>query len=88
MITAAKAILLVGGNHYGVKPSYGGRQDAGFGTHLTYSPEQGFSTKTHQESGFYTEGEVRSIELIQISEGDQHILVGLNDSNFGLIAKF
>ena len=80
--------LLLGGNHYGVKPSYGGRQDAGFGTHLTYSPEQGFRMKKHQESGFYTQGEVRSIELIRISEGDQHILVGLNDKKFFLFARF
>jgi hypothetical protein len=79
--------LLMGGNHYDVKPSYGGRQDAGYGLHLTYSPQTGFMTKTHQESGFFTEGEMRTIGPIKIGEGDEYFLVGLNNRKVDLFKK-
>jgi hypothetical protein len=72
-----KDLLLVG-NHYGVKPSYGGRQDAGYGLHVRYTPAEGFRTLTHQESGFYVEGDARTINSVQIN-GEIFILVGVND---------
>jgi len=79
--------LLMGGNHYGVKPSYGGRQDAGYGLHLTYSAESGFKTKTHQESGFFTRGEVRSIQPLHIRDGEVYYLIGVNNQKADLFKK-
>lgn len=79
--------LLLGGNHYGVKPSYGGRQDAGFGLHLTYSPDNGFTTKTHQESGFYVKGEIRFLSAIRASNGGQTFLVGVNGKSIQLFNR-
>ena len=76
--SSAKEILLVG-NHYGVKPSYGGRQDAGYGLHLTYTADRGFSVKTHQESGFFVEGEARTIHPLKIGEEGEYYLVGINN---------
>jgi len=73
----AKEMLLVG-NHYGVKPSYGGRQDAGYGLHLRYTPEDGFRTLTHQESGFYAEGDSRTIHPVIIGD-ETYFLVGINN---------
>lgn len=71
--------LLLVGNHYGVKPSYGGRQDAGYGLHLTYSPGIGFAVKNHQASGFFVEGEARIIHSIGIGEEGEYYLVGINN---------
>lgn len=71
-----KELLLVG-NHYGVKPSYGGRQDAGYGLHLRYSPGVGFQTLMHQVSGFYVEGDLRTIDSISIGS-EVFYLVGVN----------
>ncbi|MFO7847711.1 MAG: VCBS repeat-containing protein, partial [Balneolaceae bacterium] len=59
---------LLGGNEYSLKPSYGGRQDAGFGTHLVYETETGFTTLSLQESGFYIDGQVKNIKSIQLGE--------------------
>ena len=71
--------ILIAGNQFGVKPSYGGRQDAGFGLHLRYSPDNGFRALTHQESGFYIEGDSRTIDPLRI--GDEiYYLVGVNNA--------
>lgn len=79
--------MLLGGNHYGVKPSFGGRQDAGYGTHLTYSQEQGFKSKTHQESGFFVRGEIKFISSIEITNDKMYILAGINSDDFQLFIK-
>ncbi|REL38051.1 hypothetical protein DYD21_05395 [Rhodohalobacter sp. SW132] len=71
--------LLAAGNHYHVKPSMGGRQDAGYGLHLIYDPEIGFKTLNLQESGFFTEGVARSINTVDIG-GEMYYLVGKNNS--------
>jgi len=73
----AKELLLVG-NHYGVKPSYGGRQDAGYGLHLTYTADRGFTVKNHQESGFYAVGDSRTIHPVRIGD-ETYFLVGINN---------
>ncbi|NBC27091.1 MAG: hypothetical protein GVY08_09535 [Bacteroidetes bacterium] len=76
--------ILAAGNHYSVKPSYGGRQDAGFGSYLTYSPGDGFKTHTLQDSGFFVEGEARTIVPLSIGNDDGYILVGRNNDNVQL----
>lgn len=84
--TGDKQILLVG-NHYDVKPSFGGRQDAGYGLHLSYTVENGFKTKTHQESGFYKKGDLRSIHPFQIAGGELCFLVAGNNDRLELFAR-
>jgi hypothetical protein len=71
--------ILLAGNLYGVKPSYGGRMDAGYGLHLTYSAETGFDVMNHQQSGFFVRGEARSIDPVFINQNEAHLLVGRNN---------
>lgn len=75
-----KKHILLAGNHYHVKSSIGGRQDAGYGLHLMYDPEYGFKTFTLQESGFFTEGVIRSIRPIVIT-GQRYYLTGKNNGS-------
>lgn len=70
--------LLLGGNLFDVKPSMGGRQDAGYGLVLIGKGNGEFEPKHYKETGFYVEGETRSIKPI-IIDGQQHILVARND---------
>lgn len=79
--------ILLAGNHYDVKPSIGGRQDAGYGLHLTYSAEHGFRVLTIQESGFFTRGEVRSIIPLKVPDNGELILVGKNNLPFELFRR-
>lgn len=79
--------ILLAGNHFDVKPSMGGRQDAGYGLHLTYSVEQGFNVLSLQESGFFTRGEIRSIKSLKGSDGNELILVGKNNLSFELFKR-
>ena len=72
--------ILLAGNHYHVKPSMGGRQDAGYGLHLVFEPDHGIRTLTLQESGFFTKGVTHSIRSIEI-DGQMFYLTGKNDSS-------
>ncbi|MEX0894877.1 MAG: VCBS repeat-containing protein [Balneolaceae bacterium] len=57
--------ILMGGNLYDVKPSFGGRQDAGYGVHLLNGNPTGIPLALAlQTSGFYIPGEVRAIREI------------------------
>ncbi len=79
--------LLLAGNHYDVKPSMGGRQDAGYGLHLTYSEEMGFNVLSLQKSGFFTPGQVRSITPFKVGENEELFLVGKNNLSFELFRR-
>lgn len=79
--------ILLAGNQYDVKPSMGGRQDAGSGLHLTYSVDQGFDVLTLQESGFFTRGEVRSITPLKTYDNENLLLVGKNNLPFELFKR-
>ena len=81
------ANILMAGNHYDVKPSYGGRQDAGFGVHLTYSENEGFRALTLQDSGFFTRGEARTLHRMNTPENGTFFLVGKNNQPFELFRK-
>lgn len=78
--------LLLGGNYYNVKPSIGGRQDAGYGLHLTYSKENGLDVMNHQESGFFVRGEIRTIHTVQVGENTCY-LVGLNNGRMEMFMR-
>lgn len=71
--------LLLGGNLYDVKPSMGGRQDAGYGTVLIGNGEGDFKAQPHTQTGFFIEGQVRSIQSIQINNNSGFLLVARNN---------
>jgi len=79
--------VILGGNHFAVKQSMGGRQDAGYGLHLTYSEGEGFSVLSLQDSGFFTEGEVRSIHPVRTLENELFYLIGKNNQPLELFKR-
>lgn len=79
--------IMLGGNHFPVKASMGGRQDAGYGLFLTFSDDEAFSVLSHQESGFFTEGEVRSIHPFRIPDNNLLYFVGINDKPLDVFMK-
>lgn len=72
--------LLLGGNLYDVKPSVGGRQDAGFGLVLIGKGNGEFQEMQPGESGFFAEGEIRSIQPIEIGK-QKHVIVARNNQS-------
>lgn len=70
--------LILGGNLYDVKPSMGGRQDAGFGLVLIGSGNGEFQAMKPGQSGFFAEGEIRSIQSIEIDK-QKHVIVARNN---------
>lgn len=79
--------IMLGGNHFAVKSSMGGRQDAGYGLHLTYSEGDGFSVLSLQDSGFFTEGEIRSIHPVHTAGNELFYLIGKNDQPLELFKR-
>ncbi len=73
--------LLLGGNLYGVKPSMGGRQDAGYGVVLLGNGEGNFESLPPEQSGFFVEGQVRNIQPIQINNNSGYLFVARNDDS-------
>ena len=71
--------LLITGNIYDVKPSYGGRQDAGFGLMLEGDGTGKFRVVHAHKSGYLIKGEGRSIRKIQV-DGRGAIITGRNDA--------
>jgi hypothetical protein len=70
--------IILAGNIYDVKPSYGGRQDAGYGLVLQGDGEGNFSVVPPQKSGYVVRGEGRSIRGISIGSTNM-IITGRND---------
>lgn len=70
--------LLIGGNLYDVKPSMGGRQDAGYGLLLLGDGDGNFESQSFYKSGFLVEGESRSIRPIRNHLNERLIVVARN----------
>ena len=70
--------LLAGGNILGVRPSIGGPQDSGYGLYMEGSGNGTFSPLGFNQSGFYVENEIRSIELINSPNSKKRIIVVRN----------
>lgn len=73
--------LLLGGNLFDVKPSMGGRQDAGYGVVLIGNGEGDFTSMPSYESGFFVEGQIRGIQQIQIGNDPDYVIVARNDDS-------
>lgn len=71
--------LLIAGNKYAVKPSFGGRQDAGFGLTLKNNGNSEFTPLMFNETGFLVQGESRSIKRYKNFNGDHYVIVARND---------
>jgi enediyne biosynthesis protein E4 len=69
--------LLLGGNDYAVRPSYG-RYDASYGWFLEGNARQSFNTLMPAQSGFKVSGDARKIAHIKIS-GKQFIIAAVNN---------
>ena len=73
--------LLIGGNIYDVKPSMGGRQDAGYGLLLMGDGTGNFMTMHHPQSGFFVHGQTRSIQpIIFGNERNGYVVARNNDT--------
>lgn len=69
--------LLLVGNNYAVRPSYG-RYDASYGWCLLGEPGHAYHTLMPPESGFAVKGDARRICPIEIA-GEQYVVVGVNN---------
>lgn len=71
--------LLIAGNKYAVKPSFGGRQDAGFGLILKNDGKGKFTSLKLNDTGFLVKGEGRSMQHYKNLNGDSYVIVARND---------
>ena len=78
--------LLLGGNLYDVKPSMGGRQDAGYGLLLLGDGNGNFESQSFYKSGFLVKGESRSIKSIR-NNRNEHLIVVARNSDTPLFFK-
>ncbi|NGP76622.1 VCBS repeat-containing protein [Balneolaceae bacterium YR4-1] len=78
---------LIGGNFFDVKPSLGGRYDAGYGLYLRGSGEGHFEAVDLLKSGFVLKGEVREIDLLRIAGGRRLIPVARNNDSLLLFEQ-
>lgn len=74
---------LVGGNFFDVKPSVGGRYDAGYGLYLQGSSDKHFDAVDLMKSGFILKGEVREIGLLKAA--DNRLLIPVARNNDSLL---
>ncbi|MEX2410808.1 MAG: VCBS repeat-containing protein [Candidatus Paceibacterota bacterium] len=79
--------LLLAGNKYAVKPSFGGRQDAGYGLTLKNNGAGKFTPYLFNKTGFLVKGEGRSIHSYQNYRGENHVIVARNN-DIPLFFKF
>lgn len=78
---------LTGGNFHDVKPSLGGRYDAGYGLYLKGNERVGFEAVDMMKSGFILEGEVREIGLLKTVEDRKLIPVARNNDSLLLFEQ-
>jgi enediyne biosynthesis protein E4 len=72
--------LFLAGNLFDVKPSMGGRQDAGYGLLLKGDGSGAFTTVPMMQSGFIAPGEARSVQTYRGPGGEFRMAVAINNS--------
>ena len=72
--------IIMGGNHFGVKPSIGGRQDAGFGVLISIDRHGEFKTHSIYDSGILIKGETRSIQQVGMGVNGIGVVVARNNN--------
>ena len=73
--------ILLAGNLYDVKPSMGGRQDAGYGLLLIGDGQGNFEAVHYHESGFLVKGQARSIQKLSSNNGTPQVIVARNNDS-------
>ena len=71
--------LLIAGNNHSLKPSYGGRQDAGYGLLLEGDGAGNFTSVDFDKSGFFVRGEARKIEAMTYKRDNKAVIVSRNN---------
>ncbi len=74
-----KMEIILGGNLFDVKPSMGGRQDAGFGVLLSIDSMGELIAHSLYDSGLFINGQTRSIQQIRLGDRGEGIVVGRNN---------
>ncbi|MEX2601607.1 MAG: VCBS repeat-containing protein [Balneolaceae bacterium] len=69
--------ILMGGNIFHLKPGYGGRQDASYGTFIRVDPESGMDVLEFKESGYLLKGEISSQAIVRLAD-ERWIVVAVN----------
>lgn len=69
--------LILGGNNYSLKPQFG-RLDSNFGSVLL-NKETGFEHAPSSKTGFKFSGEVKALEWLKDSNGNEYIFMGITD---------
>ncbi len=78
--------LFLAGNFFGLKPQTG-RFDASYGTTLLGNAQHHFNYVTPSQSGLFIKGEARDIANIKSTDGDDYIIVAINNANLYLFKK-
>ena len=74
------------GNFFGLKPETG-RFDASYGTTFLGDSEHHFNYIKPEQSGLFIRGEARDVKTLQLANGDNIILVGINNEKLYLFRK-
>ncbi len=78
--------IFMAGNFYGLKPQ-GGRFDASYGTTLLGTPSYHFMYVPSAQSGLFVNGEARCIDTIKSADGENLILVAVNNDALCIFQK-
>ena len=71
--------IVLGGNRLDVKPTYGGRQDAGLGLLLLNGGDGQFDVIPPFQSGLFVKGEIRDLHVVESPGGTKRLLVVRNN---------
>ncbi len=78
--------LFLAGNFFGVKPQTG-RFDANYGTTFLGDINHNYNYIEPAKSGLFIKGEARDIAKIKTQNGNEYILVAINNENLGVFKK-
>ena len=76
--------MVLGGNFYEVQPAIG-RFDASLGIFLAGDGKGDFQAVEPSESGLVLKGAVRRMEILELANGDEVLLVGVNNEDLQVI---
>ena len=70
--------LIMAGNNFEFKPQYS-RLDANYGNILLGDGELDFKWQTYSDSGFFIRDEVKHLEIVKDSKGNQFLIASINN---------
>ncbi len=72
--------IIMGGNHFELKPQYS-RLDAGYGHVLLNDGNLGFRRQDYDTSGFFIKEEIKHLEQFKDSNGNTYMVAAINNKN-------